>query len=153
MWPRWEVEPRCAAQRAALGRQRRYGRHVSIYLAAATADQSPGILLLLVLIIGVPIALAVLITLIVLGPKWSRAGRWRPGQSWNNAPMWFGDGDPVAVDKVIQGTSPRELSVSAAAGDADGLSIAEESVVEEVQPVSDGQPSTPLILGGARGRW
>lgn len=146
-------EPSSAAQRAALGPQRRYGRHVSIYLAAETAQQSPGILLLLVLIIGVPIALAVLITLIVLGPKWSRAGRWRPGQSWNNSPMWFGDGDPVAVDKIIQGTSPQELSVSAAAGDADGSSIAEESLVEEVQPVSDGQPSTPLILGGARGRW
>ena len=55
---------------------------MSIYLAAATADQSPGILLLLVLIIGVPIALAVLITLIVLGPEMEPRRQMAAWSSW-----------------------------------------------------------------------
>ena len=126
---------------------------MSIFLAAESADQSLGTLPLILLLIGIPAAVALLISLIVLGPKWSRAGRWRPGQPWSNDPMWFGDGAPEDVDRVLAAANSDADLASLTVGDVDIEPVAEESLASVTDPGPGAQSAASLSLGGARGRW
>ena len=126
--------------------------------AASDASQSPGLLALLALLVGIPLLVVALVSAIVLGPKWSRAGRWRPGQPWHNKPVWFGDGSPVDVDAVLA----REVESGAAqaaipaAGRTDSQAIGDIPAggqsAEAISPSEPGNSATTQ-LGGARGRW
>jgi len=44
-------------------------------------------------LIGIPVLVIVIVALAILGPHWSRAGRWRPGQPWRDEPLWLGGED------------------------------------------------------------
>ena len=74
-------------------------------------------------LIGIPVLVVIIVALAILGPHWSRAGRWRPGQPWRDEPMWLG-GD-----------------------DAPGSALALPASADIVTDRAD------IPLGGARGTW
>ena len=74
-------------------------------------------------LIGIPVLVIAIVALAILGPHWSRAGRWRPGQPWRDAPMWLGGDD--------------------APGSTPALTATAEVSAERVD----------MPLGGARGTW
>jgi hypothetical protein len=53
------------------------------------------------LLVGLPLLVVLLVMVAVLGPQWSRAGRWRPGQPWLDEPMWFGRPGGQVPDGVV----------------------------------------------------
>lgn len=110
-------------------------------VAEPTAE-APNTLLMLGLLIGIPLLVVAIVASIVLGPQWSRAGRWRPGQPWRDEPVWLGAGDPQRVSEVIS-YGAITLSVATAEG--------ELTSVEEVEP--EAEIRAPFVPGGARGRW
>lgn len=131
-----------------------------VLAAVSDASQSPGTPALLALLIGIPLLVVALVSAIVLGPKWSRAGRWRPGQPWHNEPMWFGDGSPVDLGAVLareeEANAVGRAAIAAGAGDSPSAGPAAEAA-------TDGGPRPVAVeaagdwatqnRGGARGRW
>jgi len=110
-------------------------------VAEPTAE-APNILLMLGLLIGIPLLVVAIVASIVLGPQWSRAGRWRPGQPWRDEPVWLGAGDPQRVSEVISyGAS--SLNVATTEG--------ELTSAEKFEP--EAEIRAPFVSGGARGRW
>ena len=84
------------------------------------------------LIIGVPLLVLSIIVGAVLGASWSRAGRWRPGEAWQDEPVWFGQPGaevPAGVEQVVGGDVERSAAPA---------------------PV---QLPAGKHLGGARGQW
>jgi hypothetical protein len=60
--------------------------------APATWERSPAVspLHFLLIIVGIPAALFVLITLLVWVPSLAKGDRYQPGLAWRNEPEWFG---------------------------------------------------------------
>ena len=113
-------------------------------VAEPTAE-SPNALLMLGLLIGIPLLVIALVAATVLGPQWSRAGRWRPGQPWRDEPVWLGAGDPQRISAVISyDTSALEASPTVAV---------EAHPTGDSVPAADAVAATPFVPGGARGRW
>lgn len=112
---------------------------------AEPTAQAPDSLMMLGLLIGIPLLVIALVAAAVLGPQWSRAGRWRPGQPWRDDPVWLGAGDPQRVSEVISYDTSALVAGSAPAQSDGGAQSA----------ASDHGADTgaPFIPGGARGRW
>ena len=124
--------------------------------AVSDASQSPGTPALLALLIGIPLLVVALVSAIVLGPKWSRAGRWRPGQPWHNEPMWFGDGSPVDLGAVLaREEEANAVGRAAIAAGAVGhpADDGERPDVVEANRIDDAGDWATQNRGGARGRW
>ena len=70
------------------------------------ADPGPGLSVLETLgyFVGIPLALAVLITVLVSAPGMARGPRYRPGVGWWAAPVWF-DG-PQDPDTAVRAATP-----------------------------------------------
>lgn len=99
--------------------------------AAEGAQLSPGPLAMLLILIGIPLLVVLAVVLAILGPNWSRAGRWRPGEPWPHTAVWFGDGgDAVDHPARTPGGLPQDEVAAAAV---------------------EGVPAP--VQGGARGRW
>jgi hypothetical protein len=72
----------------------------------------------LLLFVGVPAALFIVITLLVMAPSIVRGPRYRPGQQWFAEPEWFGaptgqvsaNGGPVGEIAARPGTTPQTLT-------------------------------------------
>ena len=77
------------------------GSVIEILAVAEPTAEPPDGLLMLGLLVGVPLLVVLLVAAIVLGPQWSRAGRWRPGQPWREDPLWLGPGDPEKVAETL----------------------------------------------------
>lgn len=101
-------------------------------VAEPTAPQ-PDTLTMLGLLVGIPLLAIAIIAAIILGPQWSRAGRWRPGQPWREEPVWVGAGSA----QVVAATLGQQESQESAAQVTDALAT---------QRINEG-------LGGARGQW
>jgi hypothetical protein len=84
----------------------------------------------LLLFVGVPAALFVGITLLVMAPSIVRGPRYRPGQHWYAEPEWFG--------------APREQVGS------DGQPVAQIAGVDRAAPDGAAEPEGG---GGASARW
>ena len=55
------------------------------------------------ILIGIPVVFAILVTLVHVGPGWTRGGRHRPGQEWEAAPVLVDGG--VTVDPEVPDAS------------------------------------------------
>jgi hypothetical protein len=54
--------------------------------------------------VGIPAALFLIITLLVLAPSMARGPRYRPGLGWWAAPVWFNG--PDNADAAVRSASP-----------------------------------------------
>lgn len=74
--------------------------------------------------IGIPLAVASVIALLVLAPSIARGNRYRPHQlSWWAAPVWFGgprDERGEASNRALTGTSLKELTAVATTAQIEG---------------------------------
>lgn len=89
-----------------------------------------------VVFVGIPAAIYAVIALLTLRDRKARTPRYRPGQSWDFAPVWW-SANPVGV---AQGRAVAEIE---AARHPDGGNS--ES--------SDSASSTRTAWGGARANW
>ncbi len=118
--------------------------------------------------VGIPLALYVLLALLIFLPGGRRRSRYKPGQPWNHAPVWYephpehapapghgpapaagaaaiGGGSTSALGSSMYPEQPGERNTDTSAdprGDAHGASVASAP-----RPVNAGP------LGGARGTW
>jgi hypothetical protein len=113
----------------------------------------------IVLFVIVPVAVALIVVAFVLGPSWSRAGRWRPGEPWRDDPVLLsgdsaeGESSAVAGVPSAQG-SQDDADVAAVAGVGASSALVSTSAHE----IHTGVPEVPTAtvttqFGGARGRW
>lgn len=109
----------------------------------------------IVLFVIVPVLFMLVVVAAVLGPKWSRAGRWRPGETWHEEPVWLGPGDAESGQVAL----PSATAVDVAVGELPGPSA---DLAEDADSTEPGRPGsaelTPATAstwqpGGARGRW
>lgn len=94
--------------------------------------------------VGIPLGLALLLTVLVYGPPMSRAPRYRPGRPWNHEPVWF---LPQSVSGGMyadeQARAHHELLAPSTAKAIEGHGV-------EPAPAIDA-PSA--ATGGATGEW
>jgi hypothetical protein len=94
--------------------------------------------------VGIPLALVVLLALLIFLPGGRKRSRYKSGQPWNHAPIWYephpehgpaaGHGETLAIGSSVYGEPTRDGSHDASAAAAP-------------RPVNAGP------LGGARGTW
>lgn len=113
-------------------------------IAEPSAPQ-PDTLRIVALLVGLPLLTIVVVAAAILGPQWSRAGRWRPGQPWVEGPVWLGAGDPDAAAAVL--TAENTPALVTANTDA-AIESTQASGADDVK-----SPAAPIQLGGARGQW
>ena len=99
--------------------------------------------------VGIPLALFVLLALLILLPGGRKRSRYKPGQPWNHAPVWYephpehgpaaGHGETKAIGSSVYG-EPTDDAHGAAGGHGATAAAAH-------RPVNAGP------LGGARGTW
>jgi hypothetical protein len=89
-------------------------------------DPGPGMsaVATILVYIGIPLAIACIIALLVLAPSIARGNRYRPHQlSWWAAPVWFGgpqDEHGEASARALTGTSLKELTAVATTAQTEG---------------------------------
>jgi hypothetical protein len=89
-------------------------------------DPGPGMsaVATILVYIGIPLAVAGVIALLVLAPSIAHGNRYRPHQlSWWAAPVWFGgpqDEHGEASTRALTGTSLKELTAVATAAQIEG---------------------------------
>lgn len=86
--------------------------------------------------VGIPVAIYAVIALLTLRDRKAKAPRYRPGQSWDFAPVWW-SANPVGV---TQGRAVAELEAGAHSDNGSSAS-------------SDSASSTRTAWGGARANW
>jgi hypothetical protein len=113
----------------------------------------------IVLFVLVPVLIMLVIVSAVLGPKWSRAGRWRPGETWHEEPVWLGPGaaddGQVALPSAADGDAAVAQLAAADAGGAD-VAVADAAADGDAagaQVAATAAVATTWEPGGARGRW
>lgn len=108
----------------------------------------------IVLFVIIPAAAALIVVAFVLGPSWSRAGRWRPGEPWRDEPVLLA-GDPTLLDGDSDGDGD---------GGGDGDGDGGELHTPDARPAIPADETPTGVLetagvdltsqfGGARGRW
>lgn len=108
----------------------------------------------LALFLGIPLALAAVVSLLVMAPSWTRAGRVGPGGAWFAEPTWLHSSTSgLAPDTA----AVLEAAPAPAAVPAPATAPARAGAVEPVDLV-DGAPvrgtQEPLHTGGGAGaRW
>jgi hypothetical protein len=60
--------------------------------------------------VGIPGAFTLLIALAILAPGWTRAGRYRPGESWNYEPVLINASVDTDVKQAIEAIATGELA-------------------------------------------
>jgi|tagenome__1003787_1003787.scaffolds.fasta_scaffold20884524_3 hypothetical protein len=100
--------------------------------------------------VGIPLALYVLLALLIFLPGGRKRSRYKPGQPWNHAPVWYephpepgaaaGHGETKAIGSSVYGELTGDGSHGAADAGGHGAAAAP-------RPVNAGP------LGGARGTW
>ena len=99
----------------------------------------------LVVFAVIPLAVTLVVVGFVLGPGWSRAGRWRPGEPWRDEPVLLTSETPEASGDVAE-PPPVEAAELVPANPTPDSSDATAQVV----PVAE---AATAEYGGARGRW
>lgn len=51
---------------------------------------------------GIPVALFLIITLLVVAPSWARDARYRPGLPWTADPVWFEGPDSAPAPGEVE---------------------------------------------------
>ena len=75
--------------------------------------QDPTAIQFILIVIGIPIVIIAVVALLVLGPSWTRAGRYRPGDAWDHEPVVIGaNGSKSAA--AIESVQPAQLTGAAA---------------------------------------
>ena len=106
----------------------------------------------LLVFVGAPLAVVVLLALLTYLPGGRRRPRWKSGQPWQHAPVWYephpdgpagGAGSGHGETKAIGSSVYPERHGDA----ADGHGAATDGATAAPQPVPGGP------LGGARGTW
>ena len=69
-------------------------------------------LYVLLVMVVIPLALFLLITLLVYLPSMSRGERYKPGQAWRSEPEWFG-GPRRGIDALPEGGQPSAVGAGA----------------------------------------
>jgi hypothetical protein len=102
--------------------------------------------------VGIPLALYVLLALLIFLPGGRKRSRYKPGQPWNHAPIWYephpehgpaaGHGETKAIGSSVYGELTGDGSHGAAGAGGHGATAAAAP-----RPVNAGP------LGGARGTW
>lgn len=111
----------------------------------------------LALFLGIPLALAAVVSLLVMAPSWTRAGRVGPGGAWFAEPTWLHSStsglapDTAAVLEAAPAAAPAPVTSGAGTGPLAA------GVVEPVDLVDDAPvrgTQEPLHAGGgASARW
>jgi len=104
----------------------------------------------LLVFVGIPLAIVLLLALLVFVPGGRKRSRYKPGQPWDHAPIWYephpdhapgaGHGETKAIGSSLYG-EPTGDGAHGAAGHGAGAASAAP------RPVNAGP------LGGARGTW
>ncbi len=104
----------------------------------------------LLILVGIPLAVIAVLALLTL-PGGRKRTRYKPGQPWDHAPVWYephpehpvdaGHGETKAIGSSVYGEVPAERNTSSDGGSAHGATTAAPRAV-------DAGP-----LGGARGTW
>lgn len=78
-------------------------------------NSDPSALQAVLVVIGIPIVIVVVVALLVLAPGWTRAGRYRPGDSWEHEPVLVGAGGAADMRSLVAAPAqPGELTAGAA---------------------------------------
>ena len=85
----------------------------------------------ILVLIGIPAAFILVMILVVLGPSWTRAGRYRPGEPW--------EFEPVMINGNLAGDIGRTLSI--------------DSVGAIAELDTGGQQGSGSEEGGISARW
>lgn len=64
---------------------------------------------MILVLVGIPGAVILILTLAILAPGWTRAGRYRPGEPWNYAPVLINASVATDVKQAIEATATGEL--------------------------------------------
>jgi hypothetical protein len=101
--------------------------------------------------VGIPLAVVLLLALLIFVPGGRKRSRYKPGQPWDHAPMWYephpehapaaGHGETLALGSSVYGEPTGDAHVAGALG-AGG-----HGATTAPRPVNAGP------LGGARGTW
>lgn len=91
-------------------------------------NQDPSAVQFVLIVIGIPIAIVAVVALLVLAPGWTRAGRYRPGDSWEHDPVLIGGGGSEPVPAIGGSSKPAQLTAGTsgvASGDENpgGISV------------------------------
>ena len=109
----------------------------------------------LLVLVGIPLAVIVVLALLTL-PGGRKRTRYKPGQPWDHAPVWYephpehpvesGHGETKAIGSSMYGEQPEERNTGGAAhgSSAHGATASGSAAPRAV----DAGP-----LGGARGTW
>lgn len=114
---------------------------------AEPSAPEPDTLRVVSLLVGLPLLTILVVAAAILGPQWSRAGRWRPGQPWVDEPVWLGSGDPDRAAAVLTGETKSALL---SAQEAAALSSGDHTESGEVSTTA---AAVRMQVGGARGQW
>ncbi|MCA0144036.1 hypothetical protein [Blastococcus sp. LR1] len=105
---------------------------------------------------GIPLAIVVVLALLTLKPGANRRPRYKPGQAWDHAPLWFephpahapggghGGGETAAIGSSVYGER-HGSDATATHAVSGGQSHGSSSTAHAAQPAGP--------LGGARGTW
>jgi hypothetical protein len=108
---------------------------------------------------GIPLAIVVVLALLTLKPGANRRPRYKPGQAWDHAPLWF---EPHPAHAPGGGHGGETAAIgSSVYGERHGSDAAATHAVSGGQShgggstsASAGRPAQPAgPLGGARGTW
>jgi hypothetical protein len=94
--------------------------------------------------VGIPLALVVLLALLIFLPGGRKRSRYKSGQPWNHAPIWY---EPHPEHGPAAGHAETKAIGSSVYGEptSDGS--------QDATPVAAPRPVNAGPLGGARGTW
>jgi hypothetical protein len=106
---------------------------------------------ILLILVGIPVAVIVVLALLTL-PGGRKRSRYKPGQPWEHAPVWYephpehpvdtGHGETKAIGSSVYGEQPEERNTGGHGGSAAHGATASAPRAVDAGP-----------LGGARGTW
>jgi hypothetical protein len=103
---------------------------------------------------GIPLAIVVVLALLIFGPGGRKRTRYRPGQPWDHAPVWY-EPHPEHGAAAAHGTPGHEGQTTAIGSsvygeptDSDGHGAHESPPAAASHPPVKAGP-----VGGARGTW
>ena len=82
----------------------------------------PTFLQYVLIFVGIPAVVVVLIVLAIMGPGWTRAGGYRPGEPWDHEPVLINAAITGDVREAVKPTPVSELGSLGYTGDGLGTS-------------------------------
>lgn len=89
-----------------------------LLLTAATATprydgEDPGeplgTLTALAIFVGIPLAVVIVVSLLVLAPGWTRTARSGGSTAWEGDPLWLGSAEPASAGGPLALPAPRQV--------------------------------------------